>query len=82
MKVRVEDEVVAAAVELGHNGDGVMAEGAAGLAVCGFVLGEEVAPGVVDDLTSSMLNWLRRVLMPLVAAPRCQRGEARGRRGR
>ena len=41
---------VAAFVELIDHGDGVFAQGAVGLAVDGFVFGEEWAPGVVDDL--------------------------------
>jgi len=41
---------VATAVELLDHRDGIASQGAVDLAVAGFVLGEEVAPSVMDDL--------------------------------
>ena len=41
---------VAAAVELVDDGDGVPAQRAVGAAVAGFVAGDELVPGVVDEL--------------------------------
>jgi hypothetical protein len=72
---------VAAAVELIHNVDRIPAQRAMGLAVAAFVMGGELVPGIVDDLTSSMQSGFASDHASN-AAWHCQSGDALGRRGR
>ena len=82
LQAREAGREIAAAVELVDDGYRVVAQRAVGLAVGALVASAEVAPGVVDDLTSSIrIGFAFRFRAPLIAAWHCQRGEARGRRG-